>query len=95
MWSVEAQLVIRRDALGGPSCRDETVTVGRTRSRDVVQALMAELLRVAGEESDMWGHVDPVLGRLAAVERERLERLIDALPEPGGESLSGSNGSRG
>lgn len=82
MWSVEAQLVIRRDALSGPAGRDEMFTVGRTRARGVVEALASELLRAAEEESAMWARVDPMLGRVAGAERERLERLIDAIPEP-------------
>jgi hypothetical protein len=55
------------------------VTLGRTRAQGVIDTLAAELLRAAEDEADMWHRVDDVLGRLAEVERDRLERVLAML----------------
>lgn len=94
-WRAEVQLTLRRDAFGGPSCRDEMVTIGRTSERLLVRAVAGELLRVADEEASMWARTDETLGRLSEVERDRLERILDAVVPDDDPDLSIVPGERG
>lgn len=77
-WKLEARLVLSDGNIDG------AIPIARSSAAEAVRTLGAQVVAEAAGEAAALRRVDPLLGRLAGAEAQKLRRVIAAL-EAGGD----------